>query len=123
MKFDEAVRSVLNQYATFTGRASRSEFWFWFLFLALVQVGISILDQFISGAGMIGVLFGLAVIIPNVAVGVRRMHDIGKSGWNLLWALIPILGGLYVLYLEVQPSQGPNQYGEGPAAPPQRATA
>lgn len=63
------------------------------------------------------------MLIPNIAVAVRRMHDVGKSGWNLLWSLIPILGWLYVLYLEVQPSTGPNQYGEGPAAPPARATA
>jgi len=123
MKFDEAIRSVLNQYATFTGRASRSEFWYWVLFTVLVQVGINILQTLVSAAWILGPLFGLAVLIPGIAVAVRRLHDIGKSGWNLLWALIPILGGLYVLYLYVQPSGSPNQYGAGPAAPPATASA
>ncbi|MGE3857580.1 MAG: DUF805 domain-containing protein [Dehalococcoidia bacterium] len=122
MKFDEAVRSVLGKYATFEGRAGRSEFWYWVLFTLLVQVVISVLDQFIWGAGMLGFLFSLAVLIPGIAVGVRRLHDVGKTGWLMLIGLIPIVG-LYLLYLAVQPSQGPNQYGEGPAGPLARATA
>ena len=61
----------------------------------------------------------LAILVPQIAVGIRRLHDTGKSGWTVLWALIPILGGLYLLYLLIQPGEaGTNEYGPEPTAPP-----
>ena len=65
--------------------------------------------------GWLTILFMLAILVPNLAVGVRRLHDLGKSGWMLLIGLIPFFGGLYLLFLFAQPGQsGPNQYGPDP---------
>ena len=120
MKLDEAVRSVLNKYAVFEGRASRSEYWYWVLFLVLAVIALivvaAVLPSPVGGAFQILlVLFYLAAILPSIAVTVRRFHDLGKSAWNLLWSLIPF-GGLYLLYLYVQPSQpGANAYGDQPS--------
>lgn len=115
MKFDEAVRTVLGKYATFQGRASRSEYWYWVLFVFAVSVAINIGAQIVSPLEALSAIFSLAVIVPHLAVAVRRLHDSGRSGWNLLWSLIPLLGGLYVLYRLVQPSQpGANAYGPQP---------
>ena len=125
MKLDEAVRSVLNKYAVFEGRSSRSEYWYWMLFLwlclvlaviALIVVAAVLPSPVVLGAFQILlVLFYLAAILPSIAVTVRRFHDLGKSAWNLLWSLIPF-GGLYLLYLYVQPSQpGANAYGDQPS--------
>ena len=61
----------------------------------------------------------LATLLPGLAFGARRLHDINKSGWNQLWVLIPLLGAIYLIYLYVQPSDaGPNQYADAPMAPP-----
>lgn len=110
MKFDEAVRTVVNKYATFTGRAGRPEYWYWVLLLVLVQVAVNIGAQMIGAIALAGTLFSLATLVPTIAVAIRRMHDVGKSGWFIL---IP----LYNLYLEIQPSQsGANAYGESTGA-------
>jgi len=109
MDFKQAVlRCVRDKYADFNGRAGRSEFW-WFA-LACVAVGFvfSILHL-----DLIGMLVNLALLIPSLAVGARRLHDIGKSGWWILIGLIPLIGGLILLYFAVLPSSdGSNDYGE-----------
>jgi len=64
---------------------------------------------------MLALLFNLAVLVPSLAVGARRLHDIGKSGWFQLLVLVPLIGWLVLLYWFVQPTSGPNEYGEGPA--------
>ena len=111
MDFKQAVlRCVRDKYADFNGRAGRSEFW-WFA-LACVAVGVvfNILRLEVLGA-----LANLALLIPSLAVGSRRLHDIGKSGWfQLIW-LIPFIGWILLIYWLAQPSVGPNEYGEGPA--------
>lgn len=121
MGFSDAVRSVINQYATFTGRAGRSEFWYWVLFTVLVQVVIGIAAQMVPSLTYVGNLFSLATIVPGLAVGARRLHDTGKSGWWQLAALVPILGWIYLIYLCAQPSEGPNAFGEAPASAPATA--
>ena len=122
MTFDQSVRSVLSNYATFEGRAMRSEYWYWVLFTLLVSMGLNLLEAMLQSTGpdmvlafnLIGLAFSLATLVPSIAVGIRRMHDVGKSGWNILWSLT-IIGVLYVLYLYVQPSQpGANAYGAQP---------
>ena len=121
MKFDEAVRSVLSKYATFEGRARRSEYWYWVLFVWVASIVLSIVDGVVGtggglGGGALSGLFSLATFtfLPSLAVGVRRLHDAGKSGWNLLWSLT-IIGVLYVLYLLIRAGQpGTNQYGPEP---------
>ena len=85
MSFGEAIKSVFSKYATFSGRARRSEFWFFYLFNFLVSLVLGIIPvlSWVSG------LWALAVLIPSLAVTVRRFHDIGKSGWWYLFTLIP----------------------------------
>ena len=116
MGFSEAVQSGFSNYANFAGRATRSEYWYWVLFQVIVSIAASVLDSMVWGVGALNALVGLGLLLPSLAVGVRRLHDLGKSGWTFLWGLIPILGGLYLLYLAVQPSQpGDNAYGPGRA--------
>jgi uncharacterized membrane protein YhaH (DUF805 family) len=111
MDFKQSViRCVRDKYADFNGRAGRAEFW-WFA-LACFAVGMVFN---ILGLAIIGLLVNLALLLPSLAVGARRMHDIGKSGWfQLLW-LIPFLGWAVMIYFLVQPSGAANEYGEGPA--------
>ena len=112
MGFGEAVISGFKNFTDFDGRALRSEYWYSFLFTAIVYLGTSILDALIGSDPAIYLVGALALLLPGIAVGVRRLHDIDKSGWNLLWGIIPILGGLYVLYLAVQDgTPGSNEYG------------
>ena len=93
MSFGEAIKSVFSKYATFSGRARRSEFWYFFLFNFLVSFVLNLIPHFSVVSG----LWALAVLIPTLAVTVRRFHDIGKSGWTYLYFLIP--GLLYMGYL------------------------
>lgn len=85
MNFGEAIKSVFSKYATFSGRARRSEFWYFFLFNFLVSFVLGLIP-FLS---VVSGLWTLAVLIPSIAVAVRRFHDIGKSGWTYLYFLIP----------------------------------
>ena len=111
MDFKQAVlRCVRDKYADFSGRASRSEFW-WFA-LATVLVGLVFNMLRLE---LIGALANLALLVPSIAVGSRRLHDIGKSGWfQLIW-LIPLVGWILLVYWLVQPSGAANEYGAGPA--------
>lgn len=118
MTFQQAVQSGLQNYANFKDRSSRSEYWWWFLFAILVSVVAAVIDAII-GIQLIQFIVGLALFIPGLAVGVRRFHDIGKSGWFILLGLIPILGFFILIYFFVQPTQPvPNEWGTGPLAPP-----
>jgi uncharacterized membrane protein YhaH (DUF805 family) len=102
MNIIESVTSVLKNFANFDGRARRSEYWWFFLVNVIVTNGL----QFISPT--IGMIASLALLIPSIAVGVRRMHDVGKSGWFLL---IPI----YNLILAcTEGEKGTNEYGPDP---------
>lgn len=110
--------TVLKKYAVFSGRASRAEFWYFYLFSLIFSVSLVVVDMIIDAAGgpaFLNSLFALAIFIPSIAVSVRRMHDIGKSGWNILLSLIPIVGPfLYLALLVRKGDEGENQY--GPAA-------
>lgn len=109
MNFVDAVKVCFTKYVGFEGRATRSEYWWWVLFVVLVSIALGALKlQMLSG------LFSLGILLPSLAVGARRLHDIGKSGWWLLVNLIPLVGWLVLLYFMVQPSQaGSNEYGPG----------
>ena len=93
MNFGEAIKSVFSKYATFSGRARRSEFWYFFLLNALVVLVLSLIP-FLS---FLSFIWALGIIIPFLAVTVRRFHDIGKSGWYYLIPAIPALA--YVGYI------------------------
>jgi uncharacterized membrane protein YhaH (DUF805 family) len=111
MDFKQSIlRCVRDKYADFNGRASRPEFWWFALFCFLVAVVFNMLRL-----EMLGMLANLALLLPSLAVGARRLHDMGKSGWFQLVWLIPLVGWAIMIYWLVQPSAGPNEYGEGPA--------
>jgi len=112
---------VLKQYADFGGRARRKEYWMFVLFnviFAIVAMGLDNLLGISFGDipyGPIYALYGLAVFIPGLAVVVRRLHDIGKSGWWILIGLIPIIGSIWILVLLVTDSEsGTNKWGPNP---------
>lgn len=120
-------KKCLKQYADFSGRARRKEYWMFFLFNTLFGVGLifigSMLGVLISGgdedvAISIGYglyfLYALAIFIPGLAVCVRRLHDVGKSGWWFLISLVPFIGGIWLFVLLVTDSEDENQYGRYP---------
>jgi uncharacterized membrane protein YhaH (DUF805 family) len=114
---------VLRKYAEFKGRARRREYWMFVLFNIIISVVLSIIDRVIGnpemGLGILGTLYALAVLVPSIAVGVRRLHDTNRSGWWLLISLIPCIGFVVLLIFMVQDSQaGDNQYGLNPKAVP-----
>lgn len=112
MNFVDAVKQCFTKYVAFEGRASRSEYWWWALFIFVVSIVLGM-----ANAGMLANLFSLGTLLPSLAVGVRRLHDIGKSGWWLLLCFIPLIGWLVLLYWAVQPSAGgDNAYGPVPSA-------
>jgi uncharacterized membrane protein YhaH (DUF805 family) len=115
MSFPDAVRSALTQYATFSGRARRSEYWFFYLAVAVAYFVASFVDQ---ALGLNYVLYGvvvLALFLPTLAVGARRLHDTNRSGWWLLIGLVPLVGAIVLIVFFVQDShQGVNQYGPSP---------
>lgn len=111
-----ATKTCFNKYAVFTGRASRSEYWFFWLATFIVGLLCTAVDALI-GITALAILWNLAILIPSVAVAVRRLHDTGRSGWNLLWVFLPFVGALLLIIFFCQASKGPNQYGEGPAGP------
>lgn len=116
MSFADAIRSVFSKYATFTGRARRSEFWWFVLFSAIVNTVASVLDAAI-GNKLIEILVALALLLPSLAVTVRRLHDTGRSGWWILIVLIPLVGLIVLLAFELQDSQ-PQSNDHGPSPKP-----
>ena len=115
MSFGEAIKSVFSKYATFSGRARRSEFWYFFLlnFIICFVLGFIPVLSWVSG------LWSLAILIPFVAVTVRRFHDIGKTGWlTILWFICPPIGPVVAIVLTIKDGDpGANAYGDEPAAP------
>ncbi len=108
---------VLQKYAVFEGRASRREFWLWLLFHFVISFVIAVLATAVADMfTIVAVLYGLATIVPHLAVGARRLHDHNKSGWLQLVILIPFVGWIIVLILMVLPgNQGENKHGPQPS--------
>lgn len=104
MTFGESISTCFSKYAAFDGRASRSEYWWWFLFTCLASMATAMVSETVSG------LFSLAVLLPSLAVGARRLHDTDRSGWFLLLWLIPVIGWLIVVFFAVQESKEPNRF-------------
>ena len=114
MKFDESIKSGFANYAKFSGRARRSEYWFFALFNFLVLLGAQLFDAVLFGSttGLFYVLAALGLFIPSLAVAWRRLHDIGKSGGFLFIVLIPIVGAiLLIVWLTTDSQPAKNQYG------------
>ena len=122
MSFPDAVRICLQRkYADFHGRARRSEYWFFILFTAIAGAVGGVLDAIFrirsgtyGGTGPIQGLIQLALLVPTLAAGARRLHDTGRSGWWQLIGLIPIVGWIVLIVFFVQDSHPDNQYGPNP---------
>lgn len=117
---------VLKKYAEFGGRARRKEYWFFCLFNVIIMAILAMIDQAMGsgggkeGVGLLGGIYSLAVLIPGLAVSVRRLHDTNRTGWWLLIGLIPFIGWLVVLvFMLLDSTPGQNDYGANPkeAAP------
>lgn len=113
---------VLKQYADFNGRARRTEYWMYLLFNLIFAVIAAVLDNILGlkftpeiPYGYLYLLYALVTFLPGLAVSVRTLHDVDKSGWFLFISLIPIIGGIWLLVLyATEGTQGRNQYGDDP---------
>lgn len=114
MSFGTAIATFWTKYATFSGRARRSEFWFAQLFLLLVSLAIAIVFPGEGDSNSAATnLWALATLVPSLAIGARRLHDTGRSGKNLFWLLLVIVGWIILLvYLLEDSKPGANKYGE-----------
>jgi uncharacterized membrane protein YhaH (DUF805 family) len=117
--------AVLKKYAVFQGRARRKEYWFFVLFSTIVVLVLGVVDGMLglfdpeTGMGLLGAIYSLAVLVPSIAVGVRRLHDTDRSGWWLLIAFIPLIGAIVLLVFMVLDSQpNSNEYGPDPRLEP-----
>jgi uncharacterized membrane protein YhaH (DUF805 family) len=123
MSFQDAVRICLQRkYATFQGRARRSEYWFFALFTVLVSIVAGVLDSVLGlrsenySTGPIQGILQLALLVPTLAVGARRLHDTGRTGWWQLIGVIPFIGLIILIVFFAQDSQPENRYGPNPKA-------
>lgn len=125
MSFIDAIKSVFAQYVGFTGRARRSEYWWFALFSILVGIVARTLDTVFDTTmgsddalyrtGVIATIAGLALLLPSLAVAVRRLHDTDRSGWWLLIALVPFLGAIVLLvFMVLDGKPGANRFGADP---------
>lgn len=113
--------AALGKYADLYGRAQRAEYWYFVLFYLLIYLGLMIVDGLTGtfsesmGLGLTSGLFTLAMLLPSIAVGVRRLHDTDRSGWWLLLGIIPLIGAIVLLVFAVQDgTPGVNRYGANP---------
>jgi len=112
--------SVIKKYAVFEGRARRKEYWMFFLFNFIFSIAASILDRIFhtisaQGTGLISSLYSLFVLLPSIGVAIRRLHDIGKSGWYIFINLIPIIGWIwFIILLAADSDPDANMYGPNP---------
>jgi uncharacterized membrane protein YhaH (DUF805 family) len=116
---------VLKKYVDFSGRAQRAEYWFFSLFYLLFFIALTIVDGIVGlfsaeiGMGLLGGLFILAMIIPSIAVSIRRLHDTSRSGWWILISLIPLIGAIVlIVFYCLDSTPGTNAYGPNPKETP-----
>ena len=112
---------ALKKYAVFSGRARRMEYWYFVLFNIIVTVVLALIDtllgtfNIVQGVGLLSGIYSLAVLIPTLAVMVRRLHDIDRTGWWILINLIPLVGTIVLLVFALTPgTPGSNRYGPDP---------
>ncbi len=111
------LKVVRDNYANFDGRARRSEFWYFALVNFIVAIVFSVLGMVAGFFMYIYWIYSLAVLVPSIAVGVRRLHDIGKSGWFYLLAFIPLVNIYLLVLFCTEGTPGPNEFGPDPKNP------
>ena len=114
---------ALKKYAVFGGRSRRKEYWYFVLFSLIVSLVLSAVDALLgtfsssTNVGLLGGIYGLAIIIPSIAVSVRRLHDIDRTGWWVLISLVPVIGTIVLLVFAVlDGTPGENRFGPNPKA-------
>jgi len=125
MKFGAAVKAFWKNYAVFSGRARRSEYWWAVLFLLAVSFPIALIDTVVffdtivqTGSGPLSILFLLVILLPSISLLIRRFHDVGLSGWFVLLTFIPFAGAVFAFVVAVLDSQrGDNRFGESAKYP------
>lgn len=111
---------VLKKYAVFAGRAHRTEFWMFTLVNYVIIIVLGIIETAVGLVGVLTTVYVLAVLLPNLGVTVRRLHDTDRSGWWILIGLIPVIGWLVLLiFMVLDSTEGDNQYGPNPKLQPQ----
>lgn len=111
MNFGEAIKAGFSNYVNFSGRACRSELWWWALFVAIVALGTFILDT-VTGVPLTYPIWLLATLLPNLALQIRRLHDLDKSGWFWLLNFIPLIGAIILLvWYCTKGTEGANRFG------------
>jgi len=106
---------VLENYANFEGRARRAEFWWYVLAGICISIVLNILAAIASVLVILSLIYGLGVLIPGIAVGIRRLHDTDKSGWWLLIGIIPLVGAIVlIVFFATEGTRAPNQWGPSP---------
>ena len=116
MGFMEAVKTVFARYVDFQGRSPRSEYWWFYLFTFICNIVINVVSAASPEVGLILIIiFVLATLIPSIAVSIRRLHDLDKSGWWILIALVPIVGAiLLIVWFCTKGTDGDNRFGPDP---------
>ncbi|WP_300118557.1 DUF805 domain-containing protein [Rhodoferax sp.] len=104
MTFTESIRTCFSKYADFKGCATKSELWWWVLFVFITTIALGIISDKLSA------VFSVATLLPYFAVVTRRLHDTDRSGWFQLWAIIPVIGWILLIYWCVQESKSPNRF-------------
>ena len=113
MSFVEAISSGFKNYVGFSGRASRSEFWYWYLFVLILSIVANVIDA-VLGMPIFGAIVSLGLLLPNIAVGIRRLHDIDRTGWWYLIVFTGIGAIVLIVWACMKGTTGPNRYGPDP---------
>ncbi len=104
---------AIKQYATFSGRARRKEYWMFFLFYMIFYIILAVIDG-VLGTMFLSIIFSLALLIPSISIAARRLHDTGRTGWWQLIVLIPLIGVIVLIVFLAQSSGDENKYGVSP---------
>ena len=127
--FGEAISRGFRNYVTFSGRATRAENWWWLLFIVLSGIVLGVVDNLtdtkgmFGDSGLLGQLFEIAVLVPSLALGARRLHDINKTGWWLLLLFVLVIGWIVLIIWAIKRGdEGPNKYGPNPPRKPAKVS-
>lgn len=118
MNMIEAVKVCFSKYVTFSGRARRAEYWWFTLFVWIVSLVLGFIDGSLSGdVGILSGIWSLATLLPILAAGSRRLHDIDRTAWWLLIMLLPLIGAIVLIVFFATPgTRGANRFGTDPIA-------
>ena len=106
------ISTIKNQYCQFSGRTSRRNYWMYYLVSMTISVPLSIIEAIFELPIVLSGIFMIVTFLPGMGLVWRRLHDVNKNAWNILWVMIPILGGIYYIYLMCRKGDpGPNDFG------------